>query len=132
MEPNGGLTIKPTRLSEIPLPSYNKGIYKWIYFHDRFISMVNRQTNLSDIERFCYLVICCKEDALGVIRGIPVSDNNHCLAWARFKERFDKSRLVAFSLIDKLLNAPKLLTEILVQLNKLLVVFDEGVLCYLC
>jgi hypothetical protein len=43
------------------------------------------------------------------------------------KERFDKPRLVAFSLVDNLLNAPKASTESLVELNKFLVIFDEGV-----
>lgn len=41
--------------------------------------------------------------------------------------RFDKPRLVASSLIEKLLNAPKSTNETLIDLNKFLLIFDEGV-----
>jgi len=70
---------------------------------------------------------CCKGAVRDAIRGIPVSDQNYKLAWSVLEERFNKPRLVARSLIEKLFNAPRAPSENLVELNKLLVVFDEGV-----
>lgn len=101
MQSNNATTIKPTRLPEIPLPSFHGDIYKWTSFRDRFISMVEQRASLSNIDKFFYLVGCCKGEALDSIRGILVSDANYRLAWATLEERFDKPRLVAFSLIDK-------------------------------
>uniref|UniRef100_A0A2S2R014 Uncharacterized protein n=1 Tax=Sipha flava TaxID=143950 RepID=A0A2S2R014_9HEMI len=124
---NSVQVIKPTRLPEIPLPSFYGDIYKWISFRDRFAAMVDRRSTLSDIEKFYYLVGCCKGDALDAIRGIPVADHNYKLAWSTLKERFDKPRLVACSLIERLLSAPRASSETLAELNKLLVIFDEGV-----
>jgi hypothetical protein len=82
LESHGVNIIKPTRLPEIPLPTFHSDIFKWTSFRDRFVAMVERRANLSDIEKFYYLVGCCKGDALDAIRGIPVSDNNYKLAWA--------------------------------------------------
>ncbi|CAI6371615.1 unnamed protein product [Macrosiphum euphorbiae] len=124
---SGSQVIKPTRLPEIPLPTFEGDIYEWVTFRDRFTTSVDNRTYLSDIDKFYYLVGCCKGAARDAIRGIPVSDLNYRLAWSTLEERFDKPRLVARSLIEKLLNAPRAPSENLVELNKLLVVFDEGV-----
>lgn len=124
---SGVQVIKPTRLPEIPLPTFEGDIYEWITFRDRFITTVDSRTYLPDIDKFYYLVGFCKGAARDAIRGIPVSDQNYKLAWSALEERFNKPRLVARSLIEKLLNAPRAPSENLVELNKLLVVFDEGV-----
>eukprot|EP00102_Acyrthosiphon_pisum_P021737 XP_016658947.1 PREDICTED: uncharacterized protein LOC107883439 [Acyrthosiphon pisum] len=124
---NSVQVIKPARLPEIPLPTFEGNIYEWITFRDRFTTSVDRREHLSDIDKFYYLVGCCKGAARDAIRGIPVSDHNYKLAWSTLEERFNKPRLVACSLIEKLLNAQRASSESLVELNKLLVVFDEGV-----
>eukprot|EP00102_Acyrthosiphon_pisum_P021730 XP_016658940.1 PREDICTED: uncharacterized protein LOC103309057 [Acyrthosiphon pisum] len=124
---NSVQVIKPARLPEIPLPTFEGDIYEWITFRDRFTTSVDRREHLSDIDKFYYLVGCCKGAARDAIRGIPVSDHNYKLAWSTLEERFNKPRLVACSLIEKLLNAQRASSESLVELNKLLVVFDEGV-----
>lgn len=124
---NSVQAIKPARLPEIPLPTFEGDIYEWITFRDRFTTSVDRRENLSDIDKFYYLVGCCKGAARDAIRGIPVSDHNYKLAWSTLEERFNKPRLVACSLIEKLLNAQRASSESLIELNKLLVVFDEGV-----
>ncbi|XP_022161164.1 uncharacterized protein LOC111027210 [Myzus persicae] len=95
--------------------------------NNRFVTTMDRRTYLSDIEKFYYLVGCCKGTALDAIRGIPVSDKNYKLVWSTLEERFDKPRLVARSLVEKLLIAPRASSESLIELNKLLVAFDEGV-----
>jgi len=119
--------FKPARLPEIPLPTFEGDIYEWITFRDRFITSVDRREHLSNIDKFYYLVGCCKGAARDAIRGIPVSDHNYKLAWSTLEERFHKPRLVACSLIEKLLSAQRATSENLPELNRLLVVFDEGV-----
>jgi len=94
--------VKPLRLPVIPLPTFHGDIYKWISFRDRFVAMVDNRSTLSDIEKFYYLVSCCKGDALDAIRGIPVADHNYKLVWSTLMERFNKPRLVACPLIEKL------------------------------
>lgn len=59
-------------------------------------------------------------------RCMKVSELNYKLTWSTLEKVFNKPRLVACSLIEKLLNAQRASSESLVELNKLLVVFDEG------
>ncbi|XP_025406061.1 uncharacterized protein LOC112680239 [Sipha flava] len=118
---------KSVRLPEIPLPSFHGDIFKWLSFRDRFVAMVDQRQNLTDIEKFYYLTGCLKGIALDAIGGIPVAGDNYQLAWSTLKSRFDRPRLVAASLIENLLTAPKASTETLVDLNKFLMIFDEGV-----
>ncbi|XP_025193542.1 uncharacterized protein LOC112593380, partial [Melanaphis sacchari] len=119
--------LKLARLPEIPLPIFHGDIFKWLTFRDRFISMVDQRPNITDIDKFYYLTGCLRDNALEAIAGIPVCGSNYQLAWSTLIARFDKPRLVASSLIEQLLNAPKFANETLVDLNKFLLVFDEGV-----
>ncbi|XP_025407331.1 uncharacterized protein LOC112681281 [Sipha flava] len=89
--------------------------------------MVDMRTNISTIDKFYYLIGCLRENALDAISGIPISGDNYELAWSTLTARFDRPRLVAHSLINKLLSAPKASSESLVELNNFLVMFDEGV-----
>lgn len=119
--------VKPARLPEIPLPTFNGDIFKWLMFRDRFMSMVDQHSTIADIDKFYYLTGCLRDKALEAIAGIPVCGDNYSLAWATLTARFNKPRLVASSLLDKLLTAPKSSNENLTELNKFLLVFDEGV-----
>ncbi|KAF0706113.1 Uncharacterized protein FWK35_00038350, partial [Aphis craccivora] len=119
--------LKLARLPEIPLPIFHGDIFKWLTFRDRFISMVDQRPNITEIDKFYYLTGCLRDNALEAIAGIPVCGRNYQLAWATLTARFDKPRLVASSLIEQLLNAPKSASETLSDLNKFLLVFDEGV-----
>lgn len=68
-----------------------------------------------------------KDDALDAICCIPVSGDNYPLAWSSLTARFDRPRLVASSILEKLLTAPKSSNETLVDFNKFVVTFDDGI-----
>jgi len=89
--------------------------------------MVDRDPDISDINKFYYLTGCLRDKALEAIAGITVCADNYALAWSTLSARFGRPRLVASSLIDKLLSAPKSSNETLLELNNFLLVFDEGV-----
>lgn len=118
--------VKPARLPEIPLPTFNGDIFKWPMFRDRFMSMVDQRSTIADIDKFYYLTGCLRDKALEAIAGIPVCGDNYSLAWASLTARFDKPRLVASSLLDKLLTAPKSSNENLTELNKFLSILTRG------
>ncbi|VVC30476.1 Peptidase aspartic, putative,Aspartic peptidase domain,Protein of unknown function DUF1759,Zinc finger [Cinara cedri] len=126
LESSGFQVINSTRSPEILLPTFHGNIYEWISFRDRFVETVDRRTTLSDIEKLYYLVGCCEGVALETIQSIPVSDQNYKLAWSTLQERFDKPGLLAYSIIEKLLSAPRATSETSVELNKVLTVFDES------
>lgn len=115
------------RLPEIPLPSFHSDIYKWPAFRDRFLEMVEQRPNLSNIEKIYYFMGYLKGDALDSLRGIPISGYTYKLALSTLEAKFDKPRLVACSLVEILLNAPRSLKKSLLELNKFITAFDESI-----
>lgn len=70
---------RSARLPKIPLPSFNGTIHAWPVFRDRFKVLVHK-TNLSNIEKYYYLLNCLQPCAAEVINGITVSSETYAQA----------------------------------------------------
>ncbi|KAL4126534.1 hypothetical protein QTP88_010755 [Uroleucon formosanum] len=116
-----------SRLPEIPLPKFAGDFHMWPTFRDRFTALVDGRPGLSNIDKLYYLMGCLQGTALEAIRGIPASDANYSLAWSTLSTRFYRPRMVATSLIDKLLNAPSSSQESLQDLISVLSTFEESI-----
>jgi hypothetical protein len=116
-----------SRLPEIPLPKFDGDFNHWPTFRDRFTTLVESRSFLSNTEKFYYLIGCLHGPAADVIRRIPVSADNYELAWKTLADRFNRPRLVATALIDKLLRASVATQESLSDLNHFLSNFSEGI-----
>lgn len=116
-----------SRLPDIPLPRFNGDFHFWPTFRDRFKSLVDDRAGLSNIDKLYYLIGCLEGPASDSIRGIPVSAENYELAWSTLTTRFHRPRMVATSLINKLLTAPVSNQESLQDLNVFVSTFDETI-----
>jgi len=116
-----------SRLPEIPLPLFSGSLFEWPVFHDRFDALVGQRTDLSDIERFYYLLGCLKGEALQAIHNIPVSGTNYALAWSSLSERFNKPRQLAVNIVEQLLASPVHSQETLHSLKEFLALFSGNV-----
>ncbi|KAF0754056.1 Uncharacterized protein FWK35_00018224 [Aphis craccivora] len=115
------------RLPEIPLPQFSGNLADWPVFRDRFVALVDSRSNISNIEKFYYLVSCLELEASEVIKGITVSNDTYSLAWKALVERFDKPRKLASFILDTILSAPIIQQESASSLSKFLNIFDENV-----
>lgn len=115
------------RLPEIPLPTFSGDLSDWPVFRDRFNARVIERNDLSNIDRFYYLLGCLKDEALHSIRNIVVSDATYDLAWTTLVERFDKPRQLASLIVDKLISIPAQSQESLDGLKDFLTVFSDQV-----
>lgn len=121
---------KPTsssRLPEIPLPTYSGDLSGWPVFCDRFFALVGNRSDLSNIERFYYLLGCLNGDALYTIRNIAVTENTYDLAWSTSADRYDKPRQLASLILDKLIAVPPQSQESLEDLKNFLILFSDQV-----
>ncbi|XP_050523389.1 uncharacterized protein LOC126895495 [Daktulosphaira vitifoliae] len=114
-----------SRLPEIPLPSYSGSFSDWPVFRDRFKALIAQRTDLSNIERFYYLLGCLKGEALNSIRNIVVSETTYELAWSTLVDRFDRPRQLATLIVDKLISIPAQSQESLEGLKDFLVLFSD-------
>jgi len=116
-----------SRLPEIPLPTFNGDLRTWPDFRDRFVSLVSCRTDLSNVEKFYYLIGCLQADPSEALKGIPVTNDTYQLAWNTLVKSYDKPRKLASSIIDGFLAAPASTSESLVGLKQFLNTFDEGI-----
>lgn len=115
----------PSKLPVIPLPQFSGDVHQWTTFRDRFNALVDNRPNVSNIDKMYYLIGCLHGPALDEIRTIPAAADNYDLAWTTLAARFDRPRVVATSLIDRMVNAPVSHQETLQDLNKFIKTFEE-------
>ncbi|CAI6351321.1 unnamed protein product [Macrosiphum euphorbiae] len=116
------------RLPEIPLPRFGGDFRLWPTFRDTFTKQVDSRQYLSNVDKLYYLTGCLHGAALDAIRSIPASDDNYQLIWSTLSARFYRPRMVATSLLEKVLNAPSSSQESLHDLTVFLSTFDENIL----
>ncbi|XP_070527728.1 uncharacterized protein [Cardiocondyla obscurior] len=92
-EPQG---LAMPNMPKFRLPLFDGNYADWATFRDKFISLVIRNSSLSDFARMHYLVSSLKGTALNCVSTLPVTADNFRLAWSALKERFDdKQRLIS-------------------------------------
>lgn len=124
---NNGINFHRSRLPDIPLPSYSGDLIGWPVFRDRFNALVVQRGDLSNIERFYYLLGCLKGEALHAISHIHVSESTYELAWVTLANSFDKPRQLATVIVDKILSMPTQSQESLTGLKEFLSVFSDQI-----
>lgn len=115
------------QLPKIQLPTFDGDLLRWCVFRDTFKSLVHDNTNLSNIERFHYLLSVVSGSASSVVRSVPLSETNYMVAWNALNERFDNTRLIMNAHLDKLFNFPPLKSSSLNELKLFLDTFQENI-----
>ena len=109
------------RLPDLGLPSFYGKYETWYSFKDIFDSVVHNRTDLSDIDKFLYLKICCKADALKLIDSLDVTASNYSIALNLLQKRYENKRAILNHHINHLLfNLPQVSRESASQLRSLI------------
>lgn len=113
-------------LPKIALPHFNGDVINWRSFRDTFASLVHENPNLSNVERFHYLISSVSGAAIAVVRSVPLSGPNYEVAWNALHDRFDNTRLIIHAHLDKLFGFSPIHTESLSDLKNFLNTFQEN------
>lgn len=109
------------KLPDLGLPSFHGKYETWFSFKDIFDSVVNNRTDLSEIDKFLYLRLCCKDDALKLIESLDVTANNYTVALDLLTKRYENRRAIINTHINHVLfNLPTITRESAFYLRKLL------------
>ena len=107
-KPREDLVQSLSRLPDIPLPTFEGDYRSWPNFRDRFSTLVDTRSNLSNIDKMYYLVGCLKGAAADAV------------------DRFNRPRLVVTSFVDKLLRSSAMTQKSLNDLNTFVGMFSES------
>lgn len=80
------------RLSKIELPSFSGNSEDWYAFYHTFEKLINRNSDLSEIQKFHYLRLSLKSEAAEVIKAFEITTENYIEAWELLVERYDNRR----------------------------------------
>lgn len=98
------------QLAPIALPKFNGNILEWESFFDCFKVLVHQEEMYSPAQKFSYLRSTLSGPALDIVKGIPMTDTNYCIAIKKLQQRYDNKSLVIQSHIRSILDIPSITT----------------------
>nr|XP_012153583.1 PREDICTED: uncharacterized protein LOC105664297 [Megachile rotundata] len=99
------MTIK---LPEMRLPVFDGTIEKWASFFDLFSSMIDRNEDLTPVQKLQYLRSTLTGKAAACIQALSTTDANYTSAIEILKEKFECTRRIVLGHCDALREIPKL------------------------
>ncbi|XP_018368504.1 PREDICTED: uncharacterized protein LOC108764663, partial [Trachymyrmex cornetzi] len=83
------LTVKSSvKLPTITLPTFNGQYSKWMQFKDAFLSLIDKDTTLSEVQKLQYLRGTLKDEALQFI-GLETTAENYRTAWELLDNHYE-------------------------------------------
>lgn len=113
-------SFQSINLPQIDLPTFSGDTNQWLEFHDTFLSLIDNNESLNNIQKFYYLKSCLKKDAEAVILALKVTNDHYPIAWNLLKERFQNDKLIINSHVQELFDLPSITKESFSMLRKML------------
>ena len=90
--PKPVLAMPSIQLPKIQLPTFNGEILQWCTFRDTFRALVHNNAQLSNKQKFHYLLSIVSGPAVAIIRSLPLTENNYPIVWDTLIEHYDNKR----------------------------------------
>lgn len=94
------------KLPKLDISSFNGNKLKWTEFWDTFECTVHRNSKLSDVEKFSYLLNKLIGEAKRAVDGLALSNENYEVAIDILRERFGNKQEIVDLHYKELMNAP--------------------------
>ena len=79
----------------------------WQQFYDAFEASIDKNENLSNVQKFTYLQGYLEGPALKCIEGMTLSNENYIQALKQLKDRYGNPQLITSTHMSKLLKQEK-------------------------
>ncbi|KAH8421244.1 hypothetical protein KR009_006601, partial [Drosophila setifemur] len=93
----------PNEFEELIL-SLNDGYVEYADFFSMYSTIIDKEPDLSPIEKLLHLRSCLKGSALDAFRSLDISDENYAVTLDLFSKRFNNKRLVFQAHISAILS----------------------------
>lgn len=107
----GKSTTRKPKLPEIKLPEFNGEYTKWIFYKTNFETTIHNDADLTPIQKHQYLIGTLKGEALKVIQGFEIGEDNYIQAWNLLKDTYDNQVMIIETHLDELINFPNITRE---------------------
>ncbi|KAL0849262.1 hypothetical protein ABMA28_013591 [Loxostege sticticalis] len=97
---NHGMGFK---LPQIQISKFDGAYFRWLEFHDTFESLIHKNSKISNIHKFHYLVSYLEGEAARIISNLEMSSANYVEAWQLLCDRYNNKRLLTNHHLSSLL-----------------------------
>ncbi|XP_050294945.1 uncharacterized protein LOC126735061 [Anthonomus grandis grandis] len=112
------------RLPPIPLPKFNGSYEAWTNFKDTFLSLIDKSTQINNVEKFYYLQSTLQGEAAQIISSLAATEHSYATAWSLLQERYENKKAIIHSHIKCIFELPVIKDESHIQLRKFLDLFQ--------
>lgn len=132
LNPNSNILV-PTvpkivaKLPKLSLPIFDGNYRNWPSFYDLFKSLIHDNADLSNIEKFQYLLTSLNKEPLALVKGIPLTEANYCVAYEMLEKRYQNKRILATQYYNEIFYATSIQKATSKDLRHLLNIFSENV-----
>lgn len=120
VQPGTNSVPSRVKLPEIKLPHFDGSIKDWPTFRDSFKSLIDSTPQLSNVDKFSYLVSSLSKEAKRVVEVIEVTSANYSVAWKLLEKRYENKYLLVKSYVNALFTVEVMKKECHESLNKLI------------
>uniref|UniRef100_A0A6P7H018 Uncharacterized protein LOC114348614 n=1 Tax=Diabrotica virgifera virgifera TaxID=50390 RepID=A0A6P7H018_DIAVI len=113
-------------LPRLNLSIYNGEITDFPTYFDLYNALVHNNSDISNIEKFSYLLQPLRGAPYNLIKNIKLQDSNYMIAYNTLIDRYEGKRDLSRALWKNIQNASAVKTDDPVSLRKLLDIFNEN------
>lgn len=114
------------KLPPIKLPTFSGQFKDFPGYIDLFNTLVHSRTDLTNVEKFQYLITSLSGEPINLIRAFPISDANYTSAYEALSKRYTNKRVLAFLCWEQICNLKSISTASVQSLRTLLDSYAEN------
>ncbi|XP_062708617.1 uncharacterized protein LOC134288281 [Aedes albopictus] len=118
--------LSRVKLPEIKLPSFSGVLRDWVSYRDAFQSLIHRNRELTDMDKFTYLRSSLSGDALLEVSSIELSTANYSVAWDALEDRYHNRKLIVKAYLDAIFQIESMRRESYEALSQLISDFEKN------
>lgn len=115
----GTSTKRSVKLPLLNIPIFDGSYSAWKSFYDLFEQAVNRDTSVSNVEKFQLLKTLVTGEASQIIKHLQITEDNFKPAWELLQNRYNNERRLIETYVKGIPNQPRISSESAAALKKL-------------
>lgn len=115
------------KLPEITLPQFDGSLEDWPVFRDKFQTRIDKNSNISDVDKFQYLQSSLSGKAARTIEAIETTGENYKEAWTLLSEKYDNTRKIISRHWAILFNLPPILKDTPEAIDELVDILNQHI-----
>ncbi|KAJ8914931.1 hypothetical protein NQ315_016085, partial [Exocentrus adspersus] len=116
------------KLRKLELPKFDGNFKNWSTFISLYNGSIHSNQNLTDAEKFEYLLTALSGEPLSMINNITLNDANYSIAYNNLVQHYQDECMLVTYYFEEIINAPKMVGDSPKALKKLLIIFKNNLL----